>query len=138
MKITSMDRRSLQLTTDRVLAAIKTLESELGVKFSYKGGTYGTEGMIKLGIEVVDTGNGKSSGQLQYERYCAMWGMKPEWFGASFWENGTQYRLVGMNPGSPKYRLSIERVHDRKTFKATVEMVRRGMEKEVAIGRLAA
>lgn len=138
MKLTSMDRQSLKIAQDRILAALKSVEQELGVKITYQGGTYGATGSIKLGIDVLDNGTGKSTAQLQYESYCAMWDMKPEWFGKSFWENGTQYRLTGINPGSPKYCLQIERVADGKTFKATTMMVKHGMEKEVAIGRIAA
>lgn len=138
MKLTSMDRQSLQFTSNRVLAALKTLEEELGVKFSYKGGSYGATGMLKIGVDVQDTGTGKSSGQIHYETCCGIWGMKPEWFGKTFWSRGTEYRLIGTNPGSPKYALSIQRMSDGATYKAPVSMVKSGFESEIAIGRMAA
>lgn len=138
MKLTAIDRNGLKMVSDRAVKALEELGKELGVKFTYEGGTYGYRSQLKIGIEVQDTGTGKSSAQLQYERYCAMWGLKPEWFGKDFYDNGTGYRVSGVNPGSPKFAMQITRISDDKTFKATPMMVKRGMETQVALGRIAA
>lgn len=109
------------------------------VKFTTQGGLLGSgSGMVRLGVEVSNIGNGKSGAQIEYERVAAYCGLKPEWFGKSFYSQGTEYRICGANPGSPKYRLQVERVFDNKQFKATVEMCKRGLEAAVAAGRIAA
>lgn len=138
-KITSFGQREFSFVGAKVLNALATLEKELGVKFSNNGGQYGTAGgFIRLHVEVLDTGTDKSGPQVEFERYAAQLGLKPEWFGQAFFDRGVEYKIVGVNLGSPKYRLQVERTYDKKQFKATIAMAKSGLEAAVAAGRIAA
>lgn len=138
MKVKNIGRIELQMIGARVKAALKDLESELGVTFAYQGGTYGVGSSLKLGIEVQDAGNGKSSAQVQFEAHAAYLGLKPEWFGVPFNARGERYKIVGVNPGRPKNVLSIMNVHTGKIYVCGKDFVRPGLEIEVATGRLVA
>lgn len=138
-KINNFGRTNHTIVGQKVLAALKTLETELGVKFSAQGGQFGTSGgYIRLGVDVLDAGNGKSGAQVEYENHCWAHGLKKEWFGQPFYMDGIEYKIVGLNLGSPKYGVQVERVSDGKQFKATAFGVKRGLEAAVAAGRIAA
>jgi hypothetical protein len=138
-KIATFGRNEHALVSNRVIAALKALETELGVKFDTSGGQVGTAGgYIKLEVKVLDSGNGKSGAQVEYERNAWVLGLKDEWFGKPFYMSGVEYKIVGINVGSPKYGLMIERLRDGKQFKATVAGVKSGLEAAVAAGRIAA
>lgn len=112
-KITNFGRTEHAIVTSKVLAALKALETELGVKFEGNGGQIGTSGgFIRLGVQVMDAGNGKSGAQVEFERMATHFGLKPEWYGQPFYSQGTEYKIVGLNIGSPKYRLMIERTRN--------------------------
>jgi hypothetical protein len=137
-KITSFGRREHSEVSAKVQAALKTLGDELGVKFTTTGGQYGTgSGMIRLSVEVQDTGAGVSAAEAEFKRYAAHYGMQPDWFGKTFFHQGTQYRITGINPGAPKFPVNAERTHDGKSFKMTRYMVVSEMEQTMR-GRAAA
>lgn len=137
--ITHFGSGELTYVQNRILQTLKALETELGVKFAGNGGKYGaTNGYIRIGVEVQNNGNGKTGSQSEYERLATSMGLKPNWFGQSFYSEGTEYKIVSVNIGSPKYRLMVDRVHDGKKFRATVAMCKTGLEAAVAAGRIAA
>lgn len=61
---------------------------------------------------------------LDWNRDCVSCGLKPEDFGAVVTLQGTQFRLVGLNPSRPKNDVEIERVRDGKRFKCSSDAVR--------------
>lgn len=138
-KINNFGRTNHTIVGNKVLTALRALEAELGVKFATEGGQFGTSGgYIRLGVEVLDAGNGKSGPQVEYEYHAYRHGLKAEWYGQPFYMDGVEYKIVGLNLGSPKYAVQIERVRDGKQFKATASGVKRSLEAAVAAGRIAA
>lgn len=138
-KITKIGRSEHVLLSTRMAELLAPLEAEFGVKLNVGGGQYGQgTGMVRVNVEVQDTGSGMSASEQTFRLHAGYVGLKPEWFGASFYYNGQEYRVVGLNLGAPKYPVNVERVHDKKAFKMTASMVKIGIEAEVAKGRIAA
>lgn len=138
-KITNFGRTEHRLLSARMAALLAPLEAEFGVKIKAAGGSFAhTNGIVKIAVEVQDTGNGLSAAESEFRQYAALFGLKPEWFGATFYVDGTQYRLSGVNPGAPKYPLKAQRVHDSRDFKMTTGMVKTAISAEIAKGKIAA
>jgi hypothetical protein len=128
-KIKAFGQNELAIVSAKVLKALETLGDEIGVKFTTNGGQYGTVGgFIRLKVDIEDVGNGLSGAQAEYNRMSNFLGMKPDWFGVPFLSQGTEYKICGVNPGSPKYRMMVERVYDGKQFKMTVQGVKMGLQ----------
>lgn len=138
MKITNIGRSELQYIGSRLKSTLAALEKELGVTFAYEGGNYGVKSQLKIGVTVNDAGNGKSSAQVAFENYAHFIGLKPNWFGVPFNNQGERYKIVGVNPGRPKNVLSVENVMTGKNYICGVGFVKRGLETEEALGRIAA
>ncbi|MTH61148.1 hypothetical protein [Paracoccus litorisediminis] len=128
-QIRSFGRVEHGIVSAKVLAALKTLESELGVKFDTAGGMVGQGGgHIKLTVDVQDNGTGLSGAESEFRAYCITYGLKPEWFGQTFWSQGVQYRVTGLKISRPKFPIEAVRVKDGAAFKFGASTVRRAIE----------
>lgn len=128
-----IDRATLTLLQNRMAQKLKELEDELGVRIDQHGGQYGNadgSAVAKFRIlKVAKATPGQPATDPRKEAfavYANLFGFEPSDFGRLLVFRGTQYRLVGFNPGSPKNACAIERVSDRKEFKASPELVRGG------------
>ena len=121
IKITNLGHNTHAAVSARIMAALATLQADMGVT-----------------IEFTDAQNGVSPDKAAFDRNAFRYGLKPEWFGVQFWSQGTAYKIVGLNLGSPKFAVKIERVRDGKVFKGTVQMCVAGLQAAVAAGRIAA
>jgi hypothetical protein len=72
---------------------------------------------------------------MDWNRNCAACGLKPEDFGSVITLQGTQFRLVGLNPRCPKNDVEIERVRDGKKFKCSSDAVRRAQRPVAPVGK---
>ena len=118
-KLTSFMRAEHRMVSDRIVAALKALEVELGVTFSTAGGIYGqTEGVVKIAVSLAKA-PGVDALKDKFVSMANYYGFKATDYQRVFWHDGTQYRLVGFNAGSPKFQVSVQRVYDGKTFKFT-------------------
>lgn len=137
-KITHIDRSTLGFIQKRVEAALKDLGDELGIDFSYAGGSYGAKSALKLDLNVRDTGTGKSSAQTMFERAASMLGLKPHWFGAPFMAQGRQFKITGYKPSARKNCIEIQDVISGRQYVCAPQFCIKGLEIEEAMGRIAA
>lgn len=129
-KITKFGRPEHAIVSAAILAALTSVEQELGVKFGVSGGEIGSsKGVIKVSVNVQDTGNGKSGAQTEWEALCQTYGLLPSWFGQTFYVDGTQYRITGLNLNAPKYAVAAERVSDSRSMKFTPAGIKTAMSR---------
>lgn len=117
MQLTTIDRQSLTLVSDAIVKALSDVETKFGVKIRTAGGNYGaSRAMLKLEIDIKDTGNGKSGPQVQFERFASHYGLEPTDFGMNFVQKGKVYKVIGLETNRSKYPVLCERHPDRKVF----------------------
>lgn len=128
MKITNFGSAEHRLLSAAIQKAISDVADEFGVDIRVGGGNVGPhKGMIKVEVEVRDTGTGKSAAQVEYEAYCHWFGLTKEDFGRTFVVNRDLYRISGILPRGQRYNVSAERVSDGRGFKFPADTVKRAL-----------
>lgn len=125
-KFKQFGRNEARILTAALNAAMKTIGDTYGVDLSVNGGRVGTlKGQLKVDVSIrADAEAGTESGDQQmFNLYCEMFGVSADKFGRKFTSRGTQYKVVGINPGARKYALEIVRVHDGKRFRFNPDAV---------------
>ncbi|MGV1754900.1 hypothetical protein [Agrobacterium sp. CG674] len=124
MKITTFGRVEHRALSEALNKAIKAVGDEFGVDLVAGGGQIGMSGgVVKVTVELRDTGAGKSGAKAEWDRYCGAVGMKPEHFGQTFAANNQMYRISGLNLSARSYPIQAERVFDNKTYKFSASTV---------------
>ncbi len=117
MKITHFDRAAHRALSAAIEGALKQVGDDFGVDLTAAGGIYGdNRPHVKISVTVRDTGSGMSSEQTNFNRYCGLYGLKPEHFGQNIILDRTAYEIVGIKTTSTKYPVQIKRVFDGKVF----------------------
>lgn len=62
--------------------------------------------------------------KTDYENHCALYGLKPEWFGKTVLLSGGQFKLVGLLPNKHKNNCLIERISTGKRFICSPEQIK--------------
>ena len=82
--------------------ALKEASEKHGVELRFGGGTF-TEVDATLKLKV--TSGVKNSDEYlkqEWDKYCSLYGFKPEHFGTKVIHQGEEVRLIGFNYGKPK------------------------------------
>jgi hypothetical protein len=72
--------------------------------------------------------------KADFEEFAAMYGLKPEHFGATFRAGGREYKVAGLNPGRSRFPISAVR-SDGKRFKFEARVVLQDLDPELAAAR---
>lgn len=125
MKIEVVDKQSTRVIQQAFLKALETAAAELGVTVKAQGGTM-MSGSVVLKYKV--TGNSPTAianAETMQRHHLELLGFPPETLGKSFTSRGTEYRVVGVELGRPKYPIRGARVPDGKIFLFTTEAIAR-------------
>lgn len=105
-----MDKATATSTINRLEAALKKLESELGVTFKVGNGRYSsTDVSVKItATEDASDGTKVSPDQVDFVQNCARWGMKPTDIGRKFISQRSRkvFTLTGSSSRRHKYPIS--------------------------------
>ena len=132
MKINNFGRPEHRFVSNRVLAALKDLEKELGLTFVADGGLVGQQsGMIKLTIQVNDA-SATQAAKETFKHYARRYGINPDAFEKTFISKNTAYKVVGFAPSRPKYPVDCVRLGDNTPFKFPLDIIKRHFPVAVA------
>lgn len=83
-----------------------------------------TSNSFNLDLQVAkkDIG-GKSFEQIEFEKYCVFYGLKPEHYNKEVTYNGDKYNIVGFKPQASKYPV-IAKCEDGKRYKWTEQLAK--------------
>lgn len=128
MKITDFGHSEHRILSAAIEKALKAVGEEYGVSLTAHGGQIGSGGgVVKLKVEVLDTGAGMKGAEQQFRLYARMIGLMPDDFGKEFYFRHEVFVIDGINPNSPKYAVSAHRKRDKKGFRFPVASVKAGM-----------
>lgn len=118
-KITRIDRTALGLIKQRIIDTAGPAAAELGLAISFEGGTFGDKSAtLKLEVAIVAAdGTVETKAKQDFEKYCALVGLKPEDFGRVFTHRGRRFKICGLKPGAGKFPLLATDQASGKVFK---------------------
>lgn len=121
-------RPKVRLVRERLQAAMQEAAEELGISVEIGGGSYrDNHCTFKLECSSVnEDGTVHNQDEEDFKLNCALYGLKPEAFGAKFKLRGKTYTITGLKTRRHKYPISGER-SDGKPFKFPVIDVKRGL-----------
>lgn len=88
-------------------------------------------GIVRMTLEAADVNHKSSDGRATtpeaefYKQTHGLYDLKPEWLGAKFKANGTEYELLGMSHGRKAKCMLLKRLSDNTTRICTPEDVKR-------------
>ena len=133
MKISQLDRQTLQIVSIKMDQALAALE-EIGIHARTGHISYQDQNAtVKVEISVMgENGEVVTKEQTDYDLYREMRGLPER--GTQFTSRGTLYTITGFRPRSRKYPVMATRM-DGKTFKFPIDNVKRatGMDKIAAV-----
>jgi len=106
MTITTLDTKTANLLQKEMAAALQSVAQRHGIKITPHGGTIGAshlDVMTKFKVEIEDAAAKAEARKKEFDAYCALFGLKPEHFGAKFMSRGTEYRISGLELKRRKY-----------------------------------
>lgn len=104
-KITRFDRATCKTACDKVEAALKHLEAELGVAIQIRGGSFSADSYV-LKIELATVGDGgvvMDREATDFKASARLFGLKPEHLGAEFECRGRRAKVIGLRPRAGKF-----------------------------------
>lgn len=114
-KISKIGLAELRIVSTRVIEALKTLETELGVTFTTEKGKYSNaeRGSFTLSFACDSaSGEAQSADEIQFKRLARQFGLQPEDYRAKFRYKGEVYEIVGLRPRAPTYPITARKVSD--------------------------
>lgn len=133
MKITSFGRPEHQFVSNRVLAALKELEKELGLTFATNGGEIGQfNGMIRLKVQVNETKTGVDGAKAAFEQNARYLRVDLDLFEKRFVYKRDLYKITGIQLSRPTFPFDCVRVSDGKQFKFSKDIIEKNFPKVAA------
>lgn len=123
--ITSLDKGMVHEISEKVLETLKSLETEYGVKFNYKGGNFTPSSFIfRLEAALVNpSGEVEDREREDYKKYAESYGLKKEWLDTTFTSGGTTYTITGLATRRSKNPVMATSSRNGKTFIFPADMV---------------
>jgi len=126
MKVTRIDRRTAKMLSHELEKAATIIAEKYGLKVSKKSGSFDEmRHTARVEFSVGENADGKSSNQVDFDKYCSWYGLKPEHFGQKIALDGDTYTISGVRTKATKNTICIERVTDGKTFVVSEKVVQR-------------
>ena len=133
MKISQLDRQTLQIVSIKMDQALAALE-DIGIHARTGHISYQDQNAtVKVEISVMgENGEVVTKEALDYDRYREMRGLPER--GTQFTSRGSTYTITGFKPRSSKYPVMVTRA-DGRAFKFPIDNVKRatGMDKIAAV-----
>lgn len=125
MKITNFGRQEHRLLSVAIEKALKDIGDEFGVDLKTNGGQIGTGcGRVNVEVTVRETAAGVNGAAAEWNQFCHSVGLPRDLYGKTFISGGTLYRITGLALNRPKFPVSAERVHDKRSFKFTAQSIK--------------
>lgn len=126
MKFTTFRKAEHRVLSAAITEALKDVGDKFNIDINVGGGQIGeTGGRVNVEVKIRADATGESPAKKEFEKYCSLYGMKPEHYHATFSNGGTLYRVVGLVLSRPKFPISCERIHDGKSLLFTTDIVRK-------------
>ena len=103
---------------------MKEVAKKLNVNIEFDGGSYNlTEGKLKF--KVTEIGKKlENSMKDEFERYCPIFGLKPEFYGKEVELPDGKYKVAGIAPNRRKYPIILQNITSNKNILVTVEYIK--------------
>lgn len=111
-----MDKSEAKKITESLQALLTDALAKQGYNVAFNGGVF-TQDSFNPKITISKAGDDLD--KKEFERNAHLFGLKPEHYGKQITYGGSTFVLVGLNPGRPRFPVSVERVPDGKKFKLT-------------------
>lgn len=119
-------QEALKIQT-QVLKALQPLETELGVKFSFNGGTLSsTSASLKLVVAKVISGQVMDEHRTNFA-FASHYGITTDMLDRVFTSGGAQFRLSGYNISARTRPFHAVKLHDQKVYTFTIESIQKAM-----------
>ena len=120
--MTTINKRLLQDLRPEIGAALATVAEKHGIKLTLGNATYDSYSFkYQLQGAVLETENGQSAAQAEYDRYSSLFGLKDVPFGLEFERQGRtgmrHFKIVGLSVKAKKYPLLCEDLNTGGIFK---------------------
>ena len=105
-----MNKKEVQTIANEIKEALKAIGQKHNMEIGFGNVRYSeTQFTAKLTAQVKEL-DGKSLEQIEFEKYCTIFGFKPEDYRrvANRPSQGHLYRILGFKPSSPKFCLQVE------------------------------
>jgi hypothetical protein len=107
--------------------ALSKLEKKHKVTFNIGNIRFNTDTFTTT-LKCYSKAQGKSDiGKLEWAKTCLIFGFKPEDFGRTFEFRGKRYIISGVKPRSFKYPIVGKEINGTKTFKFTIDGVKKNL-----------
>ena len=126
------DHKQLNAFRTDFNVAMKALEEKYNVTVKMGNMSYDNDRFTsKLTVlKRSESGEVRHPSEADFDKFCRSFGLKPEHKGAIIRCRGGDYKLIGLNPRSPKFRFTVQSVTDpSKYLKVTEE----GVKKQLGI-----
>ncbi len=114
MKLTKIDPRACKQIREAVSENLAEIMDELGLKLSFKSGTYSHN---KFGVKIEFVLADADPAKDDFKFLAAAYGVKPEDHGKTVTIQGEQYRIVGINTRARRFPFNVERIRDGAAYK---------------------
>lgn len=124
----TIDRQSIRIITNRIMAAVAPLQKDLGVKLTQGHGKYGGFGSLTIEIAAVSKHGKVITREAEdFTEFAGDFGLKASDLGKTFKNfDGDEFKIVGLRIRAPKRPILAESVDGRR-FIFSVESVKRGL-----------
>lgn len=129
-----IDNTLFNLLRDKLPAAVKGLEEELGIKIELGRGSMDRSykvGTLKLELSSVgEDGTAENREALDFKRMAPLYGMKADDLGREFAAGGKRYKISGWRIKAPAKPILAARVDNGKEYIWALEDVKMYLERE--------
>lgn len=120
--INQFDKTACRVVSEAAERALQEVAKQFGLKVERRAGSY-TELAFTAKFEFTATArDGKTSAQVEFEKYCSLYDLKPEDFGQIIHTGQGDHRIAGLAMKRSKYPIVCEAVKDgvKRMFHASV------------------
>jgi len=120
--VTSLDKSTLRLIQTDILAAVQAVAAKHGVAITPGGGSFEPmTATVKLSIKVLTADDGRSGDEVNFGKYCQLFGLPADTYGKTFRVRGLDYTVSGLD--LKRRARPVIATRDGKTFVFRVEDV---------------
>lgn len=114
--MTTFNRNNVEIFRESIASALNEVAERHGISVEL-GAIRFTEGKFTSKITALASGNPEEERQVDFNRYCSNFGIKPDAFHDRFIAQGTWYTVCGIKPRSRKYPIIARQEGTDKQYK---------------------
>jgi hypothetical protein len=110
MNVTKIDRRTCEMLSKEMTAAMETVAAKYGLKLDSKGGSFTSATFAKkFEFKVISEDGVDVAAEKNFVAFASMYGLQPDWFGKTFVGNSRdEMKIIGLNTRRPKNPVLLE------------------------------